>query len=298
MTDVRTVLAAAVTQLSDAEVPSPAVDARELLALAMGVDTKALPLIETITAEQSVRFQDLIDRRAQRIPLQHLTGVAYFRYAELAVGPGVFIPRPETEVMTGWAIDQLRGLMAGIADPNRPPTVVELCAGSGAISKAIAEELPGCRQYAVELSDDAAVWAERNLAGTRVDFRVGDMATAFPELDGTVDLVIGNPPYIPLDAYASVTPEVRDHDPMVALFSGDDGLDAMRVVADVGARLLHEGGLICAEHAEVQEHSVVDVFVRHGGYARVRDHHDLGNRPRFVTAGRTVVGRPDSVWQD
>ena len=164
--------------------------------------------------------------------------------------------------------------------------MVELCAGSGAISRALAAEVAGLTVHAVEVSEEAAQWAARNLSGTGVELHVADMATALPELDGQVDLVIANPPYIPLDAYLSVTPEVRDHDPAVALFSGDDGLDAMRVVARVAARLLRDGGLACAEHAEVQEQSAPAVFTATATFSSVRDHRDLTGRPRFVTAVR------------
>lgn len=290
MTKPSVLLRQASEQLAGAGVPSPDVDARELLSHVLGISTSRLPLVQDIPADQREAFAELIDRRVERVPLQHLTGIAYFRYAEILVGSGVFVPRPETEVMTGWAIDRIRELiMTGVE-----PVVVELCAGSGAISRAIADEIPGCRQYAVEVSEDAVAWAQRNLTGTGVDLRVGDMETAFTDLDGTVDLVIVNPPYIPLEAYESVTPEVRDHDPMVALFSGDDGLDAMRVVADVGARLLRGDGLLCAEHAEVQEDSAVAVFVSDGRYQQVRDHRDLADRPRFVTAVRgRLAGLPE-----
>jgi release factor glutamine methyltransferase len=147
-------------------------------------------------------------------------------------------------------------------------------------------EVPGISVDAVEVSEEAARWAERNLSGTGVRLHVQDMAGALPELDGRVDLVIANPPYIPLEAYESVTPEVRDHDPLVALFSGDDGLDAMRVVTEVAARLLTDGGLVCAEHAEVQVDSAPRVFTADGRFSSVRDHRDLSGRPRFVTAVR------------
>jgi len=257
-------------------------DARRLLAYVLGVEPSRLLLVDSVAEEQLARFEGLVGRRAERIPLQHLTGRAYFRHEEIEVGPGVFVPRPETEVMTGWAIERLRELVTA----GRRPLVVELCAGSGAISRALVHEVPGLRVHAVEVSEDAAQWAERNLSGTGVQLHVGDMAAALPELDTQVDLVIANPPYIPLDAYLSVTPEVRDHDPAVALFSGDDGLDAIRVVADVSARLLRDGGLVCTEHAEAQEQSAPAVFTAAALFSSVRDHRDLTGRPRFVTAVR------------
>ena len=262
-----------------AETLGSAAEARTLLAHAAGVEPSRLAVLAGISDEVAAAFGVLVEQRAAGVPVQYLTGRAWFRTVSVAVGPGVFIPRPETEVMTGWAIDRLHEL------PGRP-VVVELCAGSGAVSAAIAAELPGCQQHAVELSPDAVRAARANLAGTGFALVEGDMATAFPELDGTVDLVIANPPYIPLEAWEYVATDVREHEPELALFSGPDGLDALRVVARVAARLLRPGGWVCAEHAEVQSDAVVDLFVGTGAYASVTDRHDLNDRPRFVTAVR------------
>jgi len=256
-----------------------AAEARTLLAHAAGLEPSRLALLSTVEPAVEDAFTALVARRAAGEPLQYLTGVAWFRTISVQVEPGVFIPRPETEVMVGWALEQLDGLGSN-------PTVVELCAGSGAISASIAAERPGCRQFAVELSESAYQAAVRNLAGSEVDVRLGDMADAFAELDGQVDLVIANPPYIPLQMWEHVAAEVRAHEPQIALFSGEDGLDAMRVVAAVAARLLRPGGRVCAEHAEVQSEAVVDVFVGAGSFIRVADHRDLNDRPRFVTAIR------------
>jgi release factor glutamine methyltransferase len=253
-------------------------EARTLLAHAAGVEPSALAILADVPDDIVAAFDVLVGRRANGEPVQYLTGRAWFRTVSVAVGPGVFIPRPETEVMTGWAIERLSGLDS--------PLVVELCAGSGAISAAIAAELPGCRQYAVELSADACRAARANLAGTGVTLVEGDMADAFRDLDGTVDLVIANPPYIPLEAWEYVAADVREHEPDLALFSGVDGLDALRVVARVASRLLRPGGLVCAEHAEVQSEAVVDLFVGTGAFASVADRRDLNDRPRFVTATR------------
>lgn len=277
-------LRAGTVLLTEAGQPSPRADAHTLLAYAMGRGPAELFTAPAPDPAQREAYTDALARRAQGAPLQHITGEAWFRTVRVDVGPGVFVPRPETEVMTGWAIDRLRELRAdGIV-----PLVVELCAGSGAISLAIAAEVPGCRQVAVELSEEAYAWAERNLAGTGIDLILGDMADALPDLDGTVDLVVCNPPYVPLDAYLYVTEEVRRHEPPLALFSGPDGLDALRVLADTGARLLRPGGLLCAEHAEVQAESAPEVFVRHEAWEQVRDHKDLTDRPRFVTARRRL----------
>lgn len=257
----------------------PDADARLLLAHAVGVPASRLLTIGAIDPDAAARFDDLLTRRQAGIPVQYLTGTAPFRYVEVRVGPGVFIPRPETEAMTGWALDRL-------AEAGESPLVVELCAGSGAISLAIAQEFRGARQHAVELSEDAVRYAAVNLAGMGVDLVQADMADALPELDGTVDLVIANPPYVPLEAYDGIPAEVRDHEPTLALFSGADGLDAIRVLAGVAARLLRPGGWVCAEHAELQHLSAPAVFVAHGGFDQVRDHRDLNDRPRFVTARR------------
>lgn len=255
-------------------------DERLLLAHALGVPLNRLALADSATPDQLRAYESLLARRTDGVPVQHLTGEAAFRTVTLAVGPGVFIPRPETEVMVGWALEHCR--------PG--DRVVELCAGSGAISLALATELPGLDIHAVELSEEAVAYAARNLAGSGVDLRQGDMADAFRDLDGTVDLVIANPPYVPLTAWDGVPAEVRDFDPHLALFSGDDGLDAMRVLVGVADRLLRPGGVLAAEHAEVQASAVVDLFVG-AGFADVRDHTDLTDRPRFATGRKTARGR-------
>ena len=270
----------AARRLAEAGVPSPDFDADELLAHVLGTTRPGLAVAPEPTPEQRQRYDVLVARRAAREPLQHLTGSAAFRHVELAVGPGVFVPRPETELLAGWAVE--RAVEA--RDAGRTPVVVDLCTGSGAIALSVATEVPEAVVHAVELGESAVAWAARNLAGSGVDLRQGDMADAFPELDGTVDVVVANPPYIPLDAYESVAPEARDHDPMLALFSGDDGLDAMRVVERVAARLLRPSGWVGAEHADVQGESAPAVFTQAGRWADVRDHDDLAGRSRFVTA--------------
>ena len=288
MTSVSQALRTAARRVPDA-------DARLLLAHALGVPATRLLTLGDLDLAARTRFDELLGHREAGVPVQYLTGTAPFRHVEVAVGAGVFIPRPETEAMTGWALERLAEFAS--EKPGEPPVVVELCAGSGAISLAIANEFAGSRgrgavQYAVELGETAADFARRNLAGTAVQLLQGDMADAFRELDGTVDLVIANPPYIPLEAYEGVPAEVRDHEPELALFSGQDGLDALRVVAKVAARLLRPGGRVCAEHAEVQHASAPHVFVDHGAFDQVRDHPDLTGRPRFVTARRASAHAP------
>jgi release factor glutamine methyltransferase len=272
----RRLLAEATSRLAGAGVASPEVDAAQLLAHVLGTSRGRLVLVDEVPAGAAERYAALVARRARREPLQHLTGTAHFRHVELLVGPGVFVPRPETELLAGWAVAQAAALV--------DPVVVDLCTGSGAIAKALADEVPSARVHAVELDPDAHAWAERNLAGTGVDLRRGDMAEAFEELAGTVDVIACNPPYIPLDAWESVAPEARDHDPALALWSGDDGLEAMRVLEQRAARLLRPGGVVGAEHADQQGESAPAVFAAAGRWAEVRDHPDLAGRPRYVTA--------------
>ena len=276
----REAVRAAALRLAEAGVASPEHDAAELLAHVLGTTRSALPLGDDVTPEQQQRYAALVARRADREPLQHLLGTAAFRYVELAVGPGVFTPRPETELLAGWAVDQARAVL----EDGRVPVVVDLCTGSGAIALSVATEVPTAQVHAVELGEDALLWAERNLSGSGVDLRHGDMRDAFPDLDGQVDVVVCNPPYIPLDAYESVAREARDHDPHLALFSGDDGLDAMRVLERVAGRLLRTGGVVGAEHADVQGEAAPAVFRAAERWADVRDHRDLAGRDRYLTA--------------
>lgn len=267
---------AAAARLREAGVASPERDADLLLAHVLGVGLGRLPLVDDLTPPQHEAYDALLARRASREPLQHLTGTAAFRHVDLLVGPGVFVPRPETELLAGWAIEH--------SSTHERPVVVDLCTGSGAIAKAIAHEVPHADVHAVELDEEALAWAERNLAGTGVDLRHGDLATAFDDLLGSVDVVVCNPPYIPLEAWESVAAEVRDHDPHLALFSGDDGLDAMRVLEKRAARLLRVGGVVGAEHADVQGESAPAVFAATGRWHDVTDHRDLAGRPRYLTA--------------
>ena len=265
-----------VERLAAAGVESPGRDVDLLLAHVLEVPLGNLVLRTRIDADAEAAVEALVVRREAREPLQHLTGTAPFRHVELAVGPGVFVPRPETELLAGWAVERATGLDA--------PVVVDLCTGSGAIARALADEVPHARVHAVELDESAYAWAERNLSGTGVDLRQGDMATAFDDLLGQVDVVVCNPPYIPLEAWESVAAEARDHDPHLALFSGQDGLDAIRVLEARAARLLRPGGVLGCEHADVQGELAPAVFAATGRWRDVVDHRDLAGRPRFLTA--------------
>ncbi|MEH3033455.1 MAG: peptide chain release factor N(5)-glutamine methyltransferase [Aeromicrobium erythreum] len=270
----------ATATLEAAGVPSPRVDAELLLAHVTGVPRALLLLRARPNELQRRDYLELVDARARRFPLQHLTGHAAFRHVDLEVGAGVFVPRPETELLAGWAIDRAREVLAA----GRTPVVVDLCTGSGAIALSVVDEVPPAQVHAVELDERALGWAQSNLAGTGVDLRHGDAFEAFDDLDGTVDVVVCNPPYIPLDAWESVAPEARDHDPSLALWSGDDGLDAMRELERAAWRLLRPGGWVGAEHADAQGGSAPAVFADR--WADVVDHADLAGRPRYVTARR------------
>jgi release factor glutamine methyltransferase len=275
-------LGIAVERLESAGVASAENDARELLALVLGVPRGRLALVDDVTPAQAEEFGQLVGRRAMRVPLQHLTGVAHFRYVELQVGPGVFVPRPETELLAGWAVEQAGDLIS--TGSTAEPVVVDLGTGSGAVAKAIKHEVPTADVHAVELDERAHAWAVRNLADTGVDLRQGDLADAFDDLAGTVDLVVSNPPYIPHEAWESVEVEVRDHDPELALYSTGDGLDTVRAVETRAAVLLRPGGAVGVEHADLQGESAPAVFTLAGRWEQVRDHEDLTGRPRFLTA--------------
>ncbi|HEX4688083.1 MAG TPA: peptide chain release factor N(5)-glutamine methyltransferase [Nocardioides sp.] len=276
MTTPRDLVADAVRRLTEAGVESPEQDARALLAHVLEVDRARLPLVVDVPPERAEAYAALVARRAHREPLQHLTGVAHFRHVELQVGPGVFVPRPETELLAGWAVEQATRLEA--------PVVVDLGTGSGAVAKAVADEAPHARVHAVELDERAHGWAVRNLSGTGVDLRQGDLGDAFDDLAGTVDVVVSNPPYIPHEAWESVAVEVRDHDPELALYAAGDGLDTIRVVERRAAMLLRPGGAVGVEHADAQAESAPAVFSAAGRWEQVRDHEDLTGRPRFLTA--------------
>ncbi len=280
----RSVLLAEVAQatqrLADAGVPSPRNDAEELAAFVHGVKRGELHSVKD--ADFDARYWEVTARREAREPLQHITGRAYFRYLELQVGPGVFVPRPETESVVGWAIDAVRAM--DVVEPM----IVDLCTGSGAIALALAQEVPRSRVHAVELSEDALRWTRKNVEGSRVDLRQGDALTSFPDLDGQVDLVISNPPYIPLTEWEYVQPEARDHDPELALFSGEDGLDLIRGIERTAHRLLRPGGVVVIEHADTQGGQVPWIFTEERGWADAADHPDLNNRPRFATARKAM----------
>ena len=315
-------IALAAARLAEAGVEAPRAEAELIAAHVHGVRRTELHSVPDVAFD--ARFWEGVGRRAAREPLQHITGRAYFRYLELEVGPGVFVPRPETEVMTGWAIDRLREM--DVAEP----VVADLGTGSGAIALSIAQEVPRARVHMVEADPIARDWTRRNLERCavaapytrgRVSLHGADFTAAprpasagagapggglpgggapgggepggrpgggepgaegLRELDGKVDLVISNPPYIPLGA--SVPPEVGEYDPPAALWSGADGLDAIRGVERAARRLLRPGGLVAVEHGAPQGAAVYWVFCEEAGWRDTRNHKDLARRDRFVTA--------------
>src|SRR3954464_10006354 len=280
-----TLLADAARRLAEAGVESSRVDAELLLAHVLGTTRAGLLTLAEVPDDAAARFAALLDQRADRVPLQHLTGRAPFRHLELAVGPGVFVPRPETEQLAGWTIERSSGI------PQ--PLVVDLGSGSGALALSIAQENPGARVVAVERDPGAIEWTRHNAAAraaagdTPVEVLFGDMTEPqlLASLDGTVDVVVSNPPYVPDGA--RVPREVADHDPPLALWGGPDGLDVVRSLLRTAARLLRPGGLLGIEHADQQGRSLPALVRAHGGFVDVEDHPDLTGRPRFTTARRS-----------
>ncbi|NYE94811.1 release factor glutamine methyltransferase [Psychromicrobium silvestre] len=269
-------LRVATAALTAAGVPSPRVDAELLAAHLLSLNLGELRAAALRGVPAPEGLADLVAERAQRIPLQHLTGKAYFRHLELAVGPGVFVPRPETETVAQLAIDWVTA-----ASVNRP-VLVDLGTGSGALAAALATEIPQASVYAVELSELAHAWAARNLAPHGVELRLGDLRTAFPELDGLADVVVSNPPYIPAAAVPR-EPEVAEHDPQIALYGGGaDGLELPTAALASAARLLKPGGYFVMEHAEVQAEAIQRLFSR-AGFHQVQGHLDLADKDRATS---------------
>lgn len=272
------IVAAAAEELAAAGVASPRVDAELIAAHVLEVSRGRLALIDTLRPDQLHRFTALIGERVRRVPLQHLLGTAAFRHLELAVGDGVFVPRPETELLAGWGIERTA--------PGA--VVVDLCSGTGAIALAVADESKAARVLAVERSPAALDYLRRNAAGFgSVEVVAGDVTD--PDLlaaeRGAVDVVLCNPPYVP-DGTA-VPPEVADHDPAEAVFGGADGLAVIRPVIALAAALLRPGGVVGIEHDDGHGAAVGELLRADGRFAEVTAHDDLTGRPRFATARRT-----------
>jgi release factor glutamine methyltransferase len=267
---------AATQTLARAGVGSPRADAELLAAHVAGTDRGRLASIEPDSGFAE-RYERLVGKRAERVPLQHLIGTAAFGPITVQVGPGVFIPRPETESLLEWALAQ---------PLSQHPLIVDLCTGSAALALALWCHRPGARVVAVDDSDDALAYARRNVRDTSVELLRADVTDAglLRELDGTVDLLVANPPYIP--AGAQLEPEVAQHDPPHALFGGDDGMAVVDPIVGLAARLLRAGGLCAVEHDDTTSDRTVEAFTRAARFVEVTARHDLTGRPRFVTAVR------------
>ncbi|MEW5813611.1 MAG: peptide chain release factor N(5)-glutamine methyltransferase [Actinomycetota bacterium] len=266
----------AADRLAAAGVGSPRVDAELLAAYVAGTE-RGLVGFTVPDAEFAQRFAELVARRAQRVPLQHLTGTAAFGPVQMHVGPGVFVPRPETEALLEWALAQPLPVEA---------VIVDLCTGSGALAVALAAARPRARVIAVDDSPDALRYARRNAAGTAVEVMSADVTApdVLADLDGAVDLLVANPPYIPVGA--QLEPEVAQYDPPHALFGGIDGMAVIDRIVDAAARLLRPGGVCAVEHDDTTSARTVEAFTCAGGFTDVTARHDLTGRPRFVTALR------------
>ena len=274
-----------VSRLAAAGVPDPEVDAELLIGHVLGLSRGGvqarLVIGATLDSADAEALEGLVARRALREPLQHLTGRAAFRALDLAVGPGVFIPRPETEQVAQLAIDALRAA----AEPD--PIAVDLGSGSGAIALALATEVPHARVWAVENSPEAFPWTRRNVdavAAPNLELVFADLATALPMLDGTVAVVVSNPPYVPLDEMPR-DPEVRLHDPAPALYGGVDGLDVVRLLSQRALALLRPGGALVIEHGERQSAEIAALLAS-DGWRAIAHHRDLTTRDRATTAVR------------
>ncbi len=285
MTALRPLLTDATARLADAGVDSPEHDARALAVHVLRLEKPSdLLMVDALSDDDAAAFTALVGRRAERVPLQHLVGTVGFRYIELEVGPGTFVPRPETESVVQWAVDALA------ATGNAAPLVVDLCTGSGTIAFALANEVPGVTVHAVELDPDSLAWTRKNAAkrvaagDPEVQLHLGSAEDALPELDGQLDLVASNPPYVATTEAHIPDPEVVDHDPGVALWAGEDGLDVIRLVEKAARRLLKPGGLIVVEHSDRQGAAAPAFFEAQGGWTDVEDHRDMAGRDRFVTA--------------
>jgi release factor glutamine methyltransferase len=273
---VRQAIADATAELSAAGIHSARVDAELLAAHAAGVDRGRLAVFDPDAAFTD-RYAELVARRAQRIPLQHIVETAAFGPLTLHVGPGVFIPRPETEALLEWA--QAQPLPADAV-------IVDLCTGSGALAAALAHHRPAARVIAVDDSPDALRYAEMNCRPTSVRLLQADVTDPelLTELDGTVDLIVSNPPYIPLGA--ELDPEVAHHDPAHALFGGADGMSVIGPIVSAAARLLRPGGRIGIEHDDTTSAATVELFAGAAAFTDITARRDLTGRPRFVTATR------------
>ncbi|MCV7342952.1 peptide chain release factor N(5)-glutamine methyltransferase [Mycolicibacterium rhodesiae] len=276
---LRQAIDVATAALARAGIDSARIDAELLAAHLAGTDRGRLATIDEPDADFFRRYDEIIDARRTRIPVQHLTGSAPFGPLDLTVGPGVFIPRPETEALLEWALAQRM--------PEHP-VIVDLCTGSGALAIALATARPQARVIAVDDDPTALGYARRNAESTAVEVVRADVTVAglLPELRGSVDLVVSNPPYIPLGA--QLEPEVADHDPAHALFGGDDGMAVIGPMARLAGGWLKPGGFFAVEHDDTTSQLTVETISATELFTDITPRHDLAGRPRFVTACRTA----------
>ena len=268
-------------KLREAGVTSATVDAELLACFCLGISRSELQLLvatnQEFPDEHMNQFQAVLARRVSREPLQHITGTAPFRHLELKVGPGVFTPRPETEQVVGYAMEKISKL--------HNPLIVDLCSGSGAIAISLNSEIPGSNVFAVELSKDAFGYLLQNAASyglTKENLRNEDLQTSLSELDGLVDLVISNPPYIPNDA-VPVDLEVQLHEPSESLYGGVDGLDVVRKISVRALKLLKPGGLLVLEHADSQSNAIGKLLLAEG-WLEIEARADLAGKERMISA--------------
>ncbi len=274
---LRQAIDVATAALASAGIESARIDAELLAAHLAGTDRGRLAAIDEPDADFFRRYDEIIDARRTRVPVQHLTGSAPFGPLDLMVGPGVFIPRPETEALLEWALAQRL--------PDHP-VIVDLCTGSGALAIALATARPQARVIAVDDDPTALGYARRNAESTAVEVVQADVTVAglLPELRGSVDLVVANPPYIPVGA--ELEPEVADHDPAHALFAGDDGMAVIGPIARLAGGWLKPGGLFAVEHDDTTSQLTVEIVSDTELFSDITPHRDLAGRPRFVTARR------------
>ncbi|PQM50804.1 peptide chain release factor N(5)-glutamine methyltransferase [Mycolicibacter virginiensis] len=278
---MRDAIDSAAALFADAGIDSARYDAEELAAYAAGTDRGRLALLDPPDDEFYGRYRELVAARSSRVPLQHLIGTAAFGPVLLHVGPGVFIPRPETEALLDWVLKR-----AAVQPLGSHLVIVDACTGSGALAIALSRSFPGARVVAVEDSESALGYAQRNCAGTSVELIHADVTTPglLSELDGQVDLMVSNPPYIPDGA--ALDPEVAQHDPEHALFGGPDGMSVIAPLAHLAARLLRPGGLFAVEHDDTTPTATVHTVFGTGFFDEVVSRPDLTGRLRFVTAIR------------
>jgi release factor glutamine methyltransferase len=270
--------------LADAGVASPRVDAELLAAHVVGVPRGRLMMAPLVDPPVLEEYRRLVARRVAREPLQHLLGTAVLGPVAVAIGPGVFTPRPETELLLEWGLKAVADVAA--------PLVVDLCTGSGALALAVAASRPDATVHAVEADPGALSWARRNIAahveagGTPVALHAADVRwpDLLPELESRVDLVLCNPPYVPDGT--PVPPEVAGWDPPSAVFGGPDGLEIIRAVVAASAALLRYDGRLAIEHDDTHGDAVPALLRRRRVLTDVEEHVDLNGRPRFASARR------------